>query len=98
MRWSQLDDSFHSGLVALCGNSRLQATLRIYWDQQYRARMAIVPLRPPPHQSDAEHRAILDAIVTRDEARAGELYAMHRERTDRLALDMLLRQAETRGG
>lgn len=97
--WSHLDDIFHADVVGFCGNSRLQATLRIYWDQQYRARMAIVPLRPPPHQSDLEHRAIMAALLAGDEAEAGRLYALHRDRTDRQALDLLRRrQAEEAAG
>jgi DNA-binding GntR family transcriptional regulator len=88
-QWSQLDDHFHSEIVALCGNSRLQTTLRQYWDQQYRARMAIVPLRPRPSQSDEEHRAIVAAIAARDEAEAGRLHQMHRDRTDQQALELL---------
>jgi DNA-binding GntR family transcriptional regulator len=88
-QWSQLDDNFHSEIVALCGNSRLQTTLRQYWDQQYRARMAIVPLRPRPSQSDEEHRAIVAAIAARDDAEAGRLHQLHRDRTDQQALELL---------
>lgn len=87
--WSHLDDVFHADIVALCGNSRLQATLRSYWDEQYRVRMAIVPLRPPPSQSDSEHRAIVQAIRERDPDRAEALHRRHRERADELALGLL---------
>lgn len=88
-QWSQLDDNFHSEIVALCGNSRLQTTLRQYWDQQYRARMAIVPLRPRPSQSDEEHRAIVAAIAAGNCDEAGRLHQMHRDRTDQQALELL---------
>jgi len=91
--WSQLDDSFHAELVALCGNARLQATLRQYWDQQYRARLAIVPLRPRPIQSDLEHRAIVAAIQAGDPVEAARLYQHHRDRTDQVALELLRQQA-----
>ena len=87
--WSHLDDTFHAGIVALCGNSRLQATLRSYWDEQYRVRMAIVPLRPLPTQSDLEHRAIVAAIRERDADRAEALHRRHRERADEQALRLL---------
>lgn len=92
-QWSRLDDIFHAEIVSFCGNARLQATLRQYWDQQYRARMAIMPLRPRPTQSDEEHRAIVAAILAGDEIEAGRLHALHRERADRQALDLLRSQS-----
>ncbi len=95
--WSQLDDIFHSEITSLCGNSRLQATLRQYWEQQYRARMAIVPLRPRPTQSDEEHRAIFEAIRAGDDAAAAHLHEQHRARADRQTL-ALLREAEIMAG
>ncbi|MCF1503716.1 GntR family transcriptional regulator [Afifella sp. H1R] len=91
VRWSHLDDQFHSELVSLSGNNRLCATLRQYWDQQYRARMAIVHMRPSTAQSDREHRAILQAVVERDIRRAAHLHQQHRDRADRLALELLRR-------
>ena len=92
-RWSRLDDVFHAELVGLCGNSRLQATLRQYWEQQYRARMAIVPLRPRPDRSDTEHRAIVEAIAAGLELEAGRLHQAHRDRSDEMALSLLRSQA-----
>ncbi|MEX6505776.1 GntR family transcriptional regulator [Jiella sp. M17.18] len=96
--WSHLDDVFHAELVALCGNSRLQSTLRQYWDQQYRARMAIVALRPRPTASDEEHKAIVAAIEAGDPAEAARLYQHHRDRTDAVALELLRQQAAGIGG
>ncbi|MBO0903319.1 GntR family transcriptional regulator [Jiella sp. MQZ13P-4] len=93
VQWSHLDNVFHSELVGLCGNRRLQGALRLCWDQQYRAHMAIVKLRPRPTQSDREHRAIFEAIRGRDERLATHLHAQHRERADRTALFLLRRQA-----
>lgn len=91
-QWSQLDDVFHSELVALCGNPRLQGMLRQLWDQQYRARAAIVRLRPRPVVSDEEHRAILKAIKEQDEAEATRLHQKHRDRADAMVLSLLRQQ------
>jgi DNA-binding GntR family transcriptional regulator len=91
-QWSHLDDVFHADIVELCGNTRLQATLRSYWDEQYRARMAIVRLRPLPTQSDREHREILQAIREQDADRAELLHRRHRERADEQALRLLREQ------
>ena len=96
--WSHLDDQFHSEIVRLCGNVRLQATLRQYWDQQYRARMSIVGLRPRPTQSDSEHRAIVKAIANGDEAGAFVLHQEHRDRTDRQLLRLLKEAAAKPAG
>ena len=87
--WSHLDDVFHADLVALCGNSRLQSTLRTYWDEQYRVRMAIVRLRPLPTQSDIEHRSIVAAIRDGDPERAEVLHRRHRDRADEQALRLM---------
>lgn len=87
--WSRLDDRFHAEIVAHCGNRWLQSTLRQYWDQQYRARMAIVELRPKPTQSDIEHRGIVNAILKRDEALAMQLHQEHRDNADHRLLSLL---------
>ncbi|MEE2953339.1 MAG: GntR family transcriptional regulator [Pseudomonadota bacterium] len=92
--WSELDDVFHSEIVALCGNRRLQLTLQQYWGQQYRARVAIVRLRPPPLQSDAEHRAILHAIRDGDERLAMWLHRQHRDRADAALIRLLATQID----
>ena len=88
-QWSELDDLFHSELVALCGNPRLTGMLRQLWDMQYRARKAIEKLRPLPVQSDAEHREILAAIRAGDEAEATRLHQRHRDRADTLLVSLL---------
>lgn len=88
-RWSELDDQFHSALVACCGNARLQRTMAEYWGQQYRARLLILPLRPSPAQSDAEHRGILAAVVARDADAARALHQRHRDRADAQMIALL---------
>ncbi|MBY8918569.1 GntR family transcriptional regulator (plasmid) [Nitratireductor sp. L1-7-SE] len=91
--WSELDDEFHSELVGLCGNPRLQAMLRQLWDLQYHARRAIIKLRPLPIVSDREHRAILAAIAAGNEEEATRLHQQHRDRADEQLVSLLRRQA-----
>lgn len=98
VRWSHLDDDFHAGLVAASGNGRLEATIRQCWDQQYRARMSIVPLRPRPDRSDAEHRLILEAIRARDAEAAERLLGAHRDRADTQTLSLLRGASATGAG
>ena len=88
-RWSDLDDDFHSSMVSLCGNGRLQRTLGEYWGQQFRARMLILSLRPSPVQSDLEHREILAAVFARDEIAARRAHERHRARADAQQLALL---------
>jgi DNA-binding GntR family transcriptional regulator len=96
--WSHLDDVFHSDIVDLCGNSRMKTTLRTYWDEQYRARMAIMLLRPLPTQSDIEHRQIAAAIRAHDADRAEALHRQHRERADEQALRLLRTKLQSEAG
>lgn len=90
-RWSDLDDDFHSTLVGLCGNPRLQRTIGEYWGLQYRGRRLILPHRPLPTASDAEHRVILDAVLVGDVAGAHAAHLAHRARADRDQLAILHR-------
>lgn len=88
-QWSDLDDDLHSAIASLCGNERLLGTLDEYWGQQYRPRMMIVPLRPKPSLSNAEHRRIVAAIAARDVEAARKAQQDHRDRADRQQLDLL---------
>lgn len=90
-RWSDLDDDFHSTLVGLCGNPRLQRTIGEYWGLQYRGRRLILPHRPRPTASDAEHRVILNAVLAGDVAAAHAAHLAHRARADREQLSILHR-------
>lgn len=96
-RWSELDDEFHAQIVALCGNARLQDTISAFWGQQYRARLIILPLRPLPMDSNLEHRAILDALIAQDRARARASHAAHRDRADAQQLALLRRSLGSNG-
>lgn len=90
-RWSDLDDDFHATLVGLCGNSRLQRTLGEYWGQQYRGRRLILPHRPPPVDSNIEHRTILMAVLAGNPDAAHAAHLAHRARADRNQLAILHR-------
>ncbi|WP_211596278.1 GntR family transcriptional regulator [Paracoccus aestuariivivens] len=96
-RWSDLDDEFHAEIVSLCGNQRLQTALNAFWGQQYRARMMILPLRPLPDESNAEHRAVLDALKLGDRDLTRERQNAHRDRADKQQLELLRRSLGSSG-
>lgn len=95
--WADLDDEFHSQIVALSGNSRLQDALNAFWGQQYRARMMILPLRPSPMQSDIEHRGIFEALRAGDRHLTRARHSAHRDRADAQQLDLLGRSLGSNG-
>ena len=80
MAWAAADELFHASLAAQCGNRRLAAMIMMVWEQAHRARMFTLRLRPVPHRSTAEHRAVLDAVAAGDVTRARTLYEAHRRR------------------
>jgi DNA-binding GntR family transcriptional regulator len=79
--WARADESFHRSLLELCGNGRLAATALAFRDQVHRARLVSLHLRPRPTRSNAEHRALLEALRRGDASRARRLHQKHRERT-----------------
>lgn len=96
-RWSDLDDEFHSAVVALCGNARLQDAISAFWGQQYRARLMILPLRPLPVDSNTEHRATFEALRAGDRMLARDRHAAHRDRADAQQLELLRRSLGANG-
>ena len=89
--WAEADGEFHRGLVELAGNRRLARMAATVSDQVHRARMATLGLRPAPQQSNRDHRALIDAILEGDSARARTLHEAHRERARQLLTEILER-------
>jgi len=87
--WAKADEKFHFALVNLCGNRRLAAMVMTVWDQAHRARIFTLKLRPKPVESTREHRAVVEAILAGDAARARELYRLHRERAAHSLLEII---------
>jgi DNA-binding GntR family transcriptional regulator len=87
--WATADEAFHLALVDLCGNRRLAAAVMSFWEQTHRVRMFTLRLRPMPVDSTREHRAVLDAVLAGDAARARQLYEAHRVRAQAVLLNLL---------
>ena len=86
--WAAADDQFHSELVRLGANSRVISIVAMMADQVRRARAITLHIRDRPHQSTADHRAVLNAIRDHAPDRARSLHHAHRDRskTEMLAL------------
>jgi DNA-binding GntR family transcriptional regulator len=78
IRWAHADDLFHRKLAIMSGNRRLETIVSTYSDQVHRARMLTLHIRPAPHSTIADHRALLDAIVAGDAEAARGLHRRHR--------------------
>ena len=87
--WAQADDDFHTALVNASGNKRLIEATALYTDQVRRARMVTLRLRPIPHRSNEDHRAVLAAIRAGDAEAAHAIHHGHRERARALLTDLL---------
>jgi DNA-binding GntR family transcriptional regulator len=78
--WVKADERLHRTLFASCGNARLAAMADALWEQGHRARMTTAHLRPSLEMSNAEHRAVVDAIRRHDWRDARARHARHRAR------------------
>ena len=87
--WAEADDQFHRQLIALAGNRRLQQIVQTVWDQVHRARMLTLHIRPAPHQSNKDHRALFDAIAKGDAEAARHIHREHRVRACALIVSLL---------
>lgn len=88
--WAEADDLFHHRLVSLTGNDRLVALVNQLRDQAHRARMATLRLRPPPEESNREHRALVDAIASGNPDEARKMHEAHRHRAKNMLVSILL--------
>ncbi|MCL4132793.1 UNVERIFIED_CONTAM: hypothetical protein GTU68_000548 [Idotea baltica] len=84
--WAIADDQFHSELVRLGNNSRVQAIAAMMVDQVRRARAMTLQFRPLPLKSNEDHRGVLEAIRAGDADEARQIHYAHRTH----AKDMLL--------
>lgn len=89
--WAEADDRFHAMLVGLAGNRRLEQVVAMFSDQVRRARLLTLFIRPRPDQSNADHRALVEAIVTGDAEAARGIHHAHRMRAKNLMLGLLER-------
>jgi DNA-binding GntR family transcriptional regulator len=89
--WAEADARFHASLVAASGSRRLQHAVATVVDQSSRARRLTLHLRQKPLTSNADHRAVVEAIKMRDPERAHDIHFRHRETNGAHLIEILSR-------
>jgi DNA-binding GntR family transcriptional regulator len=84
--WAQADDRFHTELVRLGKNARIEAIVAMMSDQVKRARALTLFMRPLPVKSNEDHRMVFEAIKRGDADAAHRIHKNHRQN----AKDMLI--------
>ncbi len=87
--WADADDRFHSELVKLGGNSRVEMIVGMMADQVRRARSMTLFMRPKPSKSNSDHRQVLDAIASGDADAARAIHHAHRTEAKKIILALL---------
>ncbi len=84
--WTRCHAMFHLALVAGCRNRSLLRIRANLYAQTERYRRLSLPLRETHRDVDAEHRALMQAVVDRDQDEACRLLAEHLSTTMRILL------------
>ncbi len=87
--WSQIHSDFHEALVSSCDSPWLLRLRTQLFMQAERYRRLSVPLQRKQRDVNAEHRAILEAAISRDVRRASEQMALHFNNTTETLLQAL---------
>lgn len=87
--WAIADDAFHTELVRLGGNSRVQSIVSMMSNQVRRARAMTLYIRPLPVKSNEDHRAVFDAIRKGDAAAARQRHHSHRQHAREVLIELL---------
>jgi len=91
--WALADEAFHSELVRLGGNSRVENIVALMSDQVRRARLVTLFIRPVPTKSNDDHRGVLEAIRRGDPKTAHRIHHDHRTAAKTILIDLLDRHS-----
>jgi len=87
--WADADARFHALLVSYTGNRRLQEAVANVVEQSHRVRQLTLRLRPKPVNSNADHRAVVEAIRKRDARAAYRVHHKHRRQSGAMLIEIL---------
>lgn len=85
--WVEAHAAFHLALIDGCASPWLIHLHSLLYAQSERYRRLSVPLAASRRNVDREHRAIVNAAITRDAETATRLLAAHLEKTTQILLD-----------
>ncbi len=94
--WSQRHRDFHMSLIAACPSERQLAWSMSLFDQAERYRHFAARNRTVAKKKDAEHRALMNAVLKRDSATATLLLAEHISGTQTNVMAAFQRAAKPR--
>ncbi|HEY0220477.1 MAG TPA: FCD domain-containing protein [Afipia sp.] len=86
--WDALHKRFHTALISACGSRYMITSCELLFDQAERYRN-FSRRSSTTRNIDAEHRAIMDAAMARDDENALTLLTKHVQRTGQLATTSL---------
>ncbi|MDW3223128.1 MAG: GntR family transcriptional regulator [Paracoccaceae bacterium] len=89
--WSKADDRFHTELVRLGQNSRIETIVMMMQDQVRRARATTLFMRPVPLRSNEAHRRVYQAIEQGDANMARAAHRAHRQQAREMLVELLER-------
>ncbi len=87
--WASADQRFHSKLVALTRNQRMQQMVTQLGEQSHRVRMLTLRLRPRPVSSNRDHAMLVAAIAVRDADKARSIHHNHRAKAGTVLVELL---------
>ncbi|WP_298969455.1 GntR family transcriptional regulator [uncultured Roseobacter sp.] len=90
-KWAEADDRFHTELVRLGRNRRIENIVMMMRDQVRRARITTLFMRPMPLKSNEAHRRVYQAIEQGDANIARAAHRAHRQQAREMLVDLLER-------
>jgi len=92
-QWSERHRAFHRALIAACPSQRQLNWSMSLFDQAERYRHFAARSRTVAKKKDAEHRALMKAVLRRDAETAGEMLADHIRSTHTNVMAAFARQS-----
>ncbi len=87
--WAAMDEVFHTELVRLGGNPRIESMVSNVNDQVRRVRSFTLHMRPLPTKSNRDHRELCMAILKGDSEAAHAIHRKHRQNASALLITLL---------
>ena len=84
--WASAHGEFHRALISGCPNTWLRRLHETLYQQSERYRQLSAPLNAGERDVAAEHKAMLDAVLSHDVCKAQELMTQHLNATAKLLL------------